>query len=57
VKECVDEAGRVYNLFGAASRLQFVELDDYNRFSPESQKIIFERLKALAGVGNAGPEN
>jgi pimeloyl-ACP methyl ester carboxylesterase len=50
VKDCVEEANKVYTLLGAAGRVQFIELDDYNRFSPESQKVIYERLRALAGL-------
>jgi hypothetical protein len=47
VKECIEEASDVYELYAADKRLQFFELDDYNRFSPETQKIVFEQLKAL----------
>ncbi len=47
VKDCLEEASNVYDLYGADKRLQLFELDDYNRFSPETQKIVFEQLKAL----------
>jgi pimeloyl-ACP methyl ester carboxylesterase len=50
VKECVEEASKVYDLLGAKEALQFYELDDYNHFSPETQKVVYERLKALAGL-------
>ena len=49
-KMCVEEAGQVFDLFGAKAKLRFEELDDYNRFSPESQKVVFERLKAMTGL-------
>ena len=50
VKNCVAEAAKVYELFGAKNKLQFYELEDYNRFSPESQQAVYERLKVLAGL-------
>ncbi len=50
VKNCVAEAAKVYELFGAKNKLQFHELEDYNRFSPESQQAVYERLKIIAGL-------
>jgi pimeloyl-ACP methyl ester carboxylesterase len=50
VKGCVDEAAWVYHLFGARSNLRFQELEDYNRFSPESQKVVYEGLKVMTGL-------
>ena len=50
VKSCVAEANKVYRLLDANGNLQFHELDDYNRFSPETQKVVYERLKGLAGL-------
>jgi hypothetical protein len=55
VRECMDEASKIYNLYGVGNHLQFFELDDYNRFSPESQKIIFEKLKLIAGLTEPAP--
>jgi dienelactone hydrolase len=50
VKKCVSEAGKVYDLLGARFNLKFHELDDYSRFSPETQQVVFEQLRALAGL-------
>ena len=50
VKACAEQAGKVYELLGAKGKLEFHELDDYNHFSPETQKIVYERLKVLAGL-------
>jgi hypothetical protein len=49
VKECVAAAGKVYELYTAKEALRFEELDDYNHFSPETQKVVYERLKQVAG--------
>jgi dienelactone hydrolase len=49
VRGCVAEAGKVYDLLWAKNNLQFVELDDYNRFSPETQQVVSDRLKATTG--------
>ena len=50
VKNCLEQAGRAYDLLGAKPSLQFHELDDYNRFSPESQQVVYEKLKSMAGL-------
>ena len=50
VKACVEQAGKIYEMVGAQGKLEFHELDDYNHFSPESQKVVYERLKQLAGL-------
>ncbi len=50
VKRCIEEAGKVYDFYGVKTNLQFQELDDYNRFSPETQKVVFEQLKRVAGL-------
>jgi hypothetical protein len=52
VQNAIQEAGKVFNVLGGAGRLQFLELDDYNRFSPESQKVVYEQLKRMAGLAN-----
>lgn len=49
VKRCVEEAGGAYELLAAKGALRFEEVDDYNHFSPETQKIVYERLKQAAG--------
>jgi pimeloyl-ACP methyl ester carboxylesterase len=50
VKTCVEGTSKVFDLFGPQRRLQFEELEDYNRFSPESQQVVYDRLKTLAGL-------
>jgi cephalosporin-C deacetylase-like acetyl esterase len=49
VKACVEEAAGAYGLFVAKDALKFEELDDYNHFSPETQAVVFERLRQAAG--------
>jgi pimeloyl-ACP methyl ester carboxylesterase len=49
VKACVTDARRVYELFAVPDALRFEELDDYNHFSPETQKVVFDRLKQMVG--------
>ncbi len=49
VETCVDEAAKVFELLSAPDHLHFQVLDDYNHFSPETQKEAFSRLAAMAG--------
>lgn len=49
VRGAVETARGAYELLEAKSAVEFVELDDYNRFSPETQKVVFDRLKQVAG--------
>lgn len=49
VRRCVIEARPAYELYLAQDALKFQELDDYNHFSPETQEVVFERLKQAAG--------
>ena len=49
VKACVGDASRIYGFLDAKSALQFEEIDDYNHFSPETQRVVFEKFKAMAG--------
>ncbi len=49
VRSCVEEVRPLYELYAAKDALKFEELDDYNHFSPETQKVVFERLKLAAG--------
>ena len=50
VRDCVQEAGKVYALLNGREALELHELDDYNHFSPETQKVVFERLKRAMGL-------
>ena len=49
-KACVEEAAGVYQLLAAKDKLQFQELDDYNRFSPETQAVVYEKVRSAVGV-------
>jgi hypothetical protein len=46
---CVNEAQKVYELYGASDRIQYVEIDDYNHLSNRAQDII---LKAMDKMQN-----
>ncbi len=46
---CLAEVGKVFSLLGGPDKLQILEIDDYNHFSPELQKTVFEQFKRLAG--------
>ena len=50
LKTCLQQAVHVFDLYGARDRLRLFELEDYNRFSPESQQVIYEQLKMMAGL-------
>ncbi|MBN2329969.1 MAG: alpha/beta fold hydrolase, partial [Candidatus Omnitrophica bacterium] len=50
VLSCVEKAGQVYSIFGAEKNLQWMEVEDYNRFSPELQDQIIPKLKDMAGM-------
>ena len=50
LKTCLQQAVRVFDLYGARDRLRLFELEDYNRFSPESQQVVYEQLKMMAGL-------
>ena len=50
VKACVGEANKAYELMNGRGALEFHELDDYNHFSPETQKVVFEKLKTCLGL-------
>jgi hypothetical protein len=49
IRRCIAEAARIYEQFGAADNLSYAELQDYNRLSPEVQKVVIERLGKLTG--------
>jgi pimeloyl-ACP methyl ester carboxylesterase len=48
VKICVEEARKVFEMHAVKENLKLVELNDYNRFSPESQIIVYGELSKLA---------
>jgi hypothetical protein len=50
LKTCLQQAMRVFDLYGARDHLRLFELDDYNRFSPESQQVIYEQFRMMAGL-------
>jgi dienelactone hydrolase len=50
VRASVAEAAKVFELLWAKANLQFYELDDYDRLSPETMQMVCERLKAAAGL-------
>ena len=50
IRRCVQQAQNVFEFYGVKQNLKLFELDDYNRFSPESQKIIYEKLARMAGI-------
>ena len=45
VRACVSEAQNVYELMNGRGALELYELDDYHHFSPETQKVVFEKLR------------
>jgi len=47
VKACVQEANKVYELTHGRNALELHELDDYNHFSPETQRVVFARLREV----------
>jgi pimeloyl-ACP methyl ester carboxylesterase len=47
---CLKAAAPIYEMMNARPRLQWTILEDYNRFSPESQKVVYEKLTASAGL-------
>ena len=46
---CLAEVGKVYSLLGDPDKLQVLEIDGYNHFSPELQKQVFAHFQRLAG--------
>jgi pimeloyl-ACP methyl ester carboxylesterase len=50
IARCVDEAMKVYRQFGAGENLVYQTFDGYNRFSPEVQNVVYNRLRALLQV-------
>ncbi len=41
---CVDQATKIYGLYGSADNLQLFSPDDYNRFSPEMREKTYKWL-------------
>jgi dienelactone hydrolase len=50
IETCVQVAGKVFEFLGGTNNLQLRVLEDYNRFSPESQRLVCEQLAQLAGA-------
>jgi len=50
ILNCLNSAQKSFELLGAKDKLIFGEADDYNHFSPEMQQVVFEKLKAIAGI-------
>jgi dienelactone hydrolase len=57
IKQCVEQTGKIYDLYGAGGNLQLFSPDDYNRFSPEmrvkaNEWLLSEKLKSTLLGGN-----
>ncbi len=50
ITACVTAAKQVYQLLGAASNLQQMDILDYNRYSPELQNQFIPELCKIAGL-------
>lgn len=48
--DCLGSAQKAYDLLGARNSLVFGEADDYDHLSPEMQRVVFEKLKTIAGL-------
>ena len=46
VRSCVEQAGKIYGLYGAPDNIQIFTPDDYNRFSPEMREKTYDWLKS-----------
>jgi hypothetical protein len=44
---CLQEAQKVYQLLQAPDHLARLDLDDYNRWSPESQGKVIEQVQRM----------
>jgi hypothetical protein len=44
VRDCIDEAQKVYDLFGPESKIHFRVPDEYHRFTKEMQQDVIEWL-------------
>lgn len=47
LKLCIEEAQKAFGFYGVKDNLKFMELEDYNRFSPESQKLVYAELNRM----------
>jgi hypothetical protein len=47
VIQCIDEARKVYDLHRAGGSLAYLELLEYNRFSPEIQRQVIEQIRRM----------
>jgi len=54
VKACVEEARKVYGLYGAAREIVLDAPDDYNRFSHDMQRYVYHWVKENFSNSHAG---
>ena len=47
VVQCVNESRKVYDLHQAGGSLAYLELLEYNRFSPEIQRQLIDQLRRM----------
>jgi len=45
VKNCVEQAGKVYSLYGSSENIESLYPDDYNRLSPEMREKMYTWLQ------------
>jgi hypothetical protein len=50
VRDCVEEARVVYDRLGRKDQLTFLLVDDYNRWTPELQRALLQRLDSMPGL-------
>ncbi len=42
IQDCVEQAGKIYHLYGNSDNIQIFSPDDYNRFSDEMREKTYE---------------
>lgn len=47
IRACLEEVKKVYQLLGAEGRLFYLEVEEYNRFSPELQRDVILRFQSI----------
>jgi dienelactone hydrolase len=47
VKTCVEQAGKIYDLYGAPGKIQVFYPDDFNRFAPGMRERTYEWLSEI----------
>lgn len=50
ISNCIDAARQVYKIYNAENNLQLLEVQDYNRYSPELQDRFIPKLQEIAGT-------